>query len=195
MKSVLFSLLLAVSVSGFAQTIHGIATFTVPEGWVTAEEEGYLVLSPRGKQAGTCQIRISNSQKGVVNTQQAHLKYRNQSANGIFTYPTDARSLSRNESNGITVIMSGGRASDASSGMQSSFYTLTNGESSFSIQLISGTNECTTSFNSFIGSVLVETTVTEPAENPKGQNLRQATKRPRKKAAPAPIPAAPAPMM
>lgn len=194
MKSVLFSLLLAVSVSGFAQTIHGIATFTVPEGWVTAEEEGYLVLSPRGKQAGTCQVRISNSQKGVVNTQQAHLKYRNQSVNGIFTFSTDARSLSRHESNGITVIMSGGRASDASSGMQSSFYTLTNGESSFSIQLISETNECTTAFNSFIGSVQVETTVDEPAETQRGVRKKASTVR-RKKAASAPMPAAPAPMM
>lgn len=195
MKSVFFALLLGLSVSGFAQTIHGIASFTIPEGWMSAEENGTLILSPRAKQSGVCQIRISNSQKGAVNTQLTHQKYRNQSSTGNFTYSTDARSLSRHEANGITVIMSGGRATDESSGIQSSFYSLTNGESSFSIQLISDTNECTMIFNSFIQSVQVETTVLEPAENPKGQNLRYAQKRARKKAAPAPIPAAPAPMM
>jgi hypothetical protein len=195
MKTFMVSILLLTATCLSAQTSHGVATFALPDGWLSTDQNGMLVLSPRAKTAGTCEIRISATENQAISSTDQYLKYRNQRAGEQYLFTHDARAVTRLEANGIISYTSGGRGSEQAANTRTFFYTFANGQSTFFIQLVTDNNICTEIFNNFLISVKMEAATEEQAGEPKSRHLK-AAKRPRtRKATPAPIPAAPAPMM
>ncbi len=184
MKQLVFSIaFFCNAVIGFAQTNFGIASFTVPKGWQTSDQDGSMVLENIKGREGRCRIFITPTQNNIINSTDLHMQTRTNLSSGMYRYSTSFRSITKTDVNDILIFGSAARSgTKGESADVSYFYTYTNGQQSFTIQIISSSAECLTTATAFLNSVYV----LEPLTNAKAKRSR--------KAAPA-APAAPAPMM
>ncbi|MFY7840250.1 MAG: hypothetical protein ACOVP7_08230 [Lacibacter sp.] len=183
MKQILFMLACTcVTAISFAQTSFGIASFTVPLRWQSSEQNGSMILENPKATTGRCRIVITPAQNGIVNSADAHIQTRSKLSEGTYRYSTSLKAIVKTDVNGILIFGSAARAATkGESADVSYFYTYTNGQQSFTIQIISSSAECLATATAFLNSVQV----LEPLTNVKAK---------RRKASPA-APAAPAPVM
>lgn len=168
-----------------AQNKLGIATYTVPAGWQSTTGTSSVVLENTTKKGGLCKISIYNTEKGAVNTAASYLQQRKSKNTTNARYNQNARQLVKTETNGNIGFSSYGNSTVNGKEVRVYFYSFTNGQETFFVELVTDNNDCITAFNQFLATLLVDPV----AEVTSGHAKRS------KKAAPAAAPAAPAPMM
>lgn len=166
-----------------AQNKLGIATYTVPAGWQSTPGTSSVVLENNTKRGGLCKITIYNTEKGAVNTAASYLQQRKAKNTTNARYNQNTKQLGRTETNGNIGFSSYGSSTVNEKEVRVYFYSFTNGQESFFVELVTDNNECITAFNQFLATLLVDPVAEASSGHAK-----------RKKAAPA-APAAPAPMM
>jgi hypothetical protein len=174
-----------------AQNKLGIATYTVPAGWQSTTGTSSVVLENTTKKGGLCKITIYNTEKGAVNTAAAYLQQRKTKNAANARYTQNAKQLVKTETNGNIGFSSYGGSTVNEKELRVYFYSFTNGQESFFVELVTDNNDCITAFNQFLATLLVDPATDETSES---NGSKSKAKRGRK-AAPAAVPAAPAPMM
>jgi hypothetical protein len=170
-----------------AQQKMGIATYSVPAGWQVSEQSSSGVTIENKTKNGICKISIFSTEKpGAVSAITDYTRYRNKMSAANVSYSTARGSITKNETNGIVSFLSYGTGTINGVSFRNYFYSFSNGKETYFVQLSASDNACVVTFNTFLNDLLID-----PAEenNTGGTNAR------RKKAAPAAVPAAPAPMM
>ncbi len=170
-----------------AQQKLGVATYSIPNGWQVSEKSASLVVIENKTKNGICKISIFSTEKpSAVSVITDYTRYRNKMNTTNVSYGTAKGSIAKNEANGIISFSSYGTGTINGASFRNYFYSFSNGKESYFVQLSSSDNACIVAFNTFLDGLLID-----PAEeiNTGGTNAR------RKKAAPAAVPAAPAPMM
>lgn len=187
MKQMFLALSFLVSICTVsAQQKFGIATYTVPAGWELTEQSSIVTIENKTKN-GICKISIFSTEKpGAVSLVLDYTRFRNKLSVANVSYGTARGSISKNEANGMISFSSYGNGTVNGVSFRNYFYSFTNGKETYFVQLSASDNACVTAFNTFLDNLMID-----PAEenNTSGTNAR------RKKAAPAAVPAAPAPMM
>ncbi|MBK6936236.1 MAG: hypothetical protein IPH18_04620 [Chitinophagaceae bacterium] len=180
----LLSLTLLCAVIIKAQTTFGIATFTVPERWQMTEQTSAVVLEKKSSDGQVCRITILATEKTAVNTADLYLQSRTSRNSDGIKYSTGVKSVARSEADGLISFSSSGTGLVNDVKVSSYFYSITNNQQSFFVQLLSSNNDCVGEFNQFLTTLLAEeaTTITKAKASKRG--------RPKKAA-----PCAPAPMM
>lgn len=184
-KLLVFALLLLSAGSITAQTKFGIATYTSPEGWQITQQHGAVVLENKQVKNKVCRITISATEKAVVNNVTVYMKYRQSKSPEGISYNKTAKSVVQKEAGSLNCFFSGSSVANEA-GVKNFFYSFTNGQSSFFVQLYTNDAGCITAFTSFMTTLLVDT------DDDAGSGASKA--KAKRKAAPA-APAAPAPMM
>lgn len=169
----------------FAQNKLGIATYMVPAGWQNTAGASSVVLENITTKGGLCKITIYNTEKGAVNTAAIYLQQRKSKNATNAQYNTKEKQVVKTETNGNTGFSSYGSSTANEKEARVYFYSFTNGLESFFIELVTDNNDCITAFNQFLRSLLID-----PAPEATSGHAKR-----KKKAAPASVPAAPAPMM
>jgi len=168
----------------FSQNKLGIATFTVPFGWQSTQQSSSIVLENKNSKGSLCRITIFGTENTAVTSANTYLQYR-AGKNGMNArYTASLKQVVRTETNGNIGFSSGGIGTVNEKEVRIYFYSFTNGKETFFVELLTDSNACTTEFNQFLNSLLIDPAAEEASGNAKR----------RKKAAPA-APAAPAPMM
>lgn len=178
------ALLLLFAGNLFSQTKFGIATYTVPSGWQSTQEASSIVLEDKNSKGSLCRITIFSTEKTAVTTASAYLQYR-AGKNGMNArFNPSLKQVVKTETNGNIGFSSYATSTMNEKEVSVHFYSFTNGKQTFFIELLTGSNDCTTAFNQFLTSLLIDPATEETSGNAKRK----------RKAAPA-APAAPAPMM
>lgn len=190
MKNYILPLLLLFCAGNlFSQNKFGIATYTVPAGWESTQEASAVVMENTKGKGTLCRITIFQTEKTVVNTAAIYLQYRSGKNGTKARFNPNQKQVIRTESNGFISFSSGGTSMINESAVKSHFYSFTNNKETFFVELLTDSNVCTDEFNRFLSSLLID-----PASEERSGNIGTNATR-RKKAAPAAVPAAPAPMM
>jgi hypothetical protein len=169
----------------FSQTKFGISTYTVPSGWRSSSQGSSVVLESSRTKSEVCRITIFATEKAAVNTAGDYIQHRSGKNGTSARFDPNQKKVVRTEANGMIGFSSGGAGIVNEKEVRVYFYSFTNGSETFFIELIASSNDCIQEFNKFLNTLLVDPV----GQSPSGNNLR------RKKAAPAAVPAAPAPMM
>lgn len=187
MKKVIFALGFLVCIGTLsAQQKIGIATYIVPAGWELTEQSSSVTIENKTKN-GICKISIFSTEKpGVVSLITDYTRYRSKMGTANVSYGSSKGSVTKNEANGIVSFFSHGTGNLNGIAFRNYFYSFSNGKETYFVQLSASDNSCVTAFNAFLNDLMID-----PAE----ENNSGGTNAGRKKAAPAAVPAAPAPMM
>ncbi len=169
-----------------AQTKFGIATFTTPAGWQANQQQHTMVLDKGQTKGQSCSITIFSTEQAAVNGEAIFLKYLAAKTGAAMRFDKNLKAVKRSEQNGNICYGTKGTAQNADKQATAYFYAVTNGKQTFFIQLISDGDACTNDFKNFWAGLLVDPAAQEEAATSNAK---------RKKAAPAAVPAAPAPMM
>lgn len=180
----------------YSQTKSGIATFTIPTGWKSSQKGTATVLDYSSRKGDTCQITIMGTEPIAITDKGMFMNASiTRSKEGI-SYSKDLSSVTMTEANGIVSFNSRSTTDPARPDQRYYLYSFSNKQSTFFIQLYcNNINSCKKNMNAFLASLLVDSVSTdEPAVKAKAKQETTPVKR-TKKAAPAAVPAAPAPMM
>lgn len=184
-KTIVLALVLLCTGSLTAQTKLGIATYTAPAGWQVTQQLNAVVLENKQAKGKLCRITISATEKAVVNNAAAHIQQRQSKSPAGVSYNKNEKAVVQKDAGGLTCFYSASNSGNET-GAKNFFYSFTNGQSSFFVQLYTNDAACITAFTSFIATLLVD------MEDEAGSGTSKARRA--RKAAPA-APAAPAPMM
>ena len=168
----------------FSQTKFGIATYTVPFGWQSTPQASSMVLENKNSKDALCRITIYGTENTAVTTANTYLQYRTGKNGMNARFNPSLKQVVKTETNGNIGFSSGGTSTVNEKGIRIYFYSFTNGSETFFVELLTGSNDCTTAFNQFLASLLIDPATEETSGNAKRIRM----------AAPA-APAAPAPMM
>ena len=183
-KHLLPVLLLLCAGQLFAQTKLGIATYTVPAGWQSTSGRSSVVLENKMKKGGLCRVTIYNTEKGAVNTTAGYLEQRKNKNAGNTRYSQSEKQVVKTETNGNIGFSSYGTGTVNEKEVRVYFYSFTNGQETFFVELVTDNNDCVNAFNQFLTSLLIDPVSTGAQTNARAK----------RKAAGA-APAAPAPIM
>lgn len=182
---------IVVALTTTAQNKFGIATYTVPAGWQLTEQRSSVIIE-RKTDNGVCIIKMfaTDMPYAVLSTAD-YTRYRSKTGLEQVTYNDTKGSITKSEANGMTSFSSYGSGTVKGVPIRNSFYSFTNGSQTFFVQLTATDNDCIMAFNTFLDNLLID-----PVEEKSSgtTNAKKTTTRGRK-AAPAAVPAAPAPMM
>lgn len=184
MKQYFFPVLLLCAGNLFSQSKFGIATYTVPFGWQSTQQASSIVLENKNSKAALCRITIYGTENTAVTTANTYLQYRAGKNGTNARFNPNLKQVVKTETNGNIGFSSGGTGTVNEKEVRIYFYSFTNGKETFFVELLTGSNDCTTAFNQFLTSLLIDPAAEETSGNAKRK----------RKAAPA-APAAPAPMM
>lgn len=184
-KIIAFALLIISTAAATAQTKFGIVTYTAPAGWQATQQHNAVVLQSKQAKGNVCRITISATEKAVVSNTTAYILQRqNKSPEGL-SYNKNTKSVVQKDAGGLTCFYSASNAINEG-GAKNFFYSFTNGQSSFFVQLYTNDAACITAFTAFLTNMFIDTDDETGGSTSKAKRAR--------KAAPA-APAAPAPMM
>ncbi|OSZ76820.1 hypothetical protein CAP36_10310 [Chitinophagaceae bacterium IBVUCB2] len=165
-----------------AQEIFGKATFTVPTGWQITRTTETVTLEKAAKKGVVCKIIISKTEKGGVATAAEYLQFRTLYGGAGISYQNQRGAVTKYEGDGLICFFSKGTSTQQMAPVQSYFYSLSNGKQTLYYQLLTNNNTCISEFNQFMETLQMDL-------DEVGQTNAK------RKAAPAAVPAAPAPMM
>lgn len=168
----------------FSQNKLGIATYTMPFGWQSSQQTSSIVLENKNSKGTLCRITIYETENTAVTSANTYLQYRAGKNGTNARFNASIKQVVKTETNGNIGFSSYATSTMNEKEVSVHFYSFTNGKQTFFIELLTGSNDCTTAFNQFLTSLLIDPATEETSGNAKRK----------KKAAPA-APAAPAPMM
>lgn len=168
-----------------AQQKTGIITFATPANWTMTSNTTSVTLEKQRfkKNENTCKVELLQTENKIVNTEKLFLAQVTAKQTAAEKY--DANTVKRTEANGSICYGIKGTITNNLTITTCYFYSITNGEQTILISYIKGEEGCTTGFQQFWTSILVDS-----SSKPQQINLKSRTKK-----APPGSPAAPAPMM
>lgn len=175
----LFLLMLAaVAVSG--QTTYGIAGFTLPRGWTITEQPGAMLLEDVSGRGPFCRIMITSTLRTGPITAESYLQYRSSKSVPGFKFPDGIKAVTTTAVDGFVSFRSAGSGLVDDANVYSYFYSFSNGQQTFFVQLLTTGNDCITIFNQFLTTLQMEEASTGAKASKRG--------RPKKSAFAAPAP-------
>ncbi|WP_421943147.1 hypothetical protein [Pedobacter sp.] len=163
-----------------AQSKFGILTFTPPSNWSVGKQKDAIVLESNNKES-VCRISIFASEPVVINSEIQFLKILRSKTGSTANFDNNPTSVKRSVLNNN--ICFGIKGSNGNATVY--FYSYTNSNQTFFIQLNTNNKECLLEFNNFWKSFLIES----------GEEENSQPTLTRRKKASAAAPAAPAPAM
>lgn len=188
MKKIVLVLGLLISIGTMsAQEKLGIATYSVPAGWQLSEQTSTGVTIENKIKNGICKITILSTVNAAVSTASDFTRYRDKMGMSNIAYNSTRGSISKTELNGMVSFTCYGTGTTNGVSFRNYFYSFSNGNQTYFVQLSASSNACVETFNTFLTTLLID-----PVEEAGTPGIKAKAK---KRAAPAAAPAAPAPMM